>query len=112
MIPKAELHCHLEGSIAPALARELAQRNGLDVPIGLIGERGHYVWKDFLSFLAAYDLVCTTLRTARDFGDVAFYRFLHVPVCQFTHPDDKSRDFWKLEARRTSTVSMESVGFE
>ncbi len=72
MIPKAELHCHLEGSIPPALARELAARNGLDIPIGLIGEGGHYVWKDFLSFLAAYDLVCTTLRQARDFGDVIY----------------------------------------
>jgi adenosine deaminase len=72
VIPKAELHCHLEGSIPPALARELAERNGLDVPLGLIGERGHYVWKDFLSFLAAYDLVCTTLRTAPDFGAVIY----------------------------------------
>jgi adenosine deaminase len=72
VIPKAELHCHLEGSIPPALARELAQRNGLDVPIGLIGERGHYVWKDFLSFLAAYDLVCTTVRTAPDFSEVIY----------------------------------------
>ena len=72
MIPKAELHCHLEGSIPPALARELAARNGLGVPPGLIGEHGHYVWKDFLSFLATYDLVCTTLRVARDFGDVIY----------------------------------------
>jgi adenosine deaminase len=72
VIPKAELHCHLEGSIPPALARQLASRNGLDLPLGLVGEGGHYVWKDFLSFLAAYDLVCTTLRTARDFGDVIY----------------------------------------
>ena len=72
MIPKAELHCHLEGSITPAVARGLARRNGLDVPIGLIGERGHYVWKDFLSFLAAYDLVCTTLRSASDFGEIIY----------------------------------------
>ena len=72
MIPKAELHCHLEGSIPPALARELATRNGLDVPDGLIGDHGHYVWKDFLSFLSTYDLVCTTLRTPRDFGDVIY----------------------------------------
>jgi adenosine deaminase len=72
LIPKAELHCHLEGSIAPALAREFARRNGLDVPLGLIGEGGHYVWQDFQSFLAAYDLVCTTLRTAADFGQVIY----------------------------------------
>ena len=72
MIPKAELHVHLEGSVPPALARALASRNGLDVPIGLIGEGGHYVLNDFLSFLAAYDLVCTTLRSAQDFGDVIY----------------------------------------
>jgi len=27
-------------------------------------------------------------RCSREFGDIAFYRFLHVPICQFTHPDD------------------------
>lgn len=72
MIPKAELHCHLEGSIPTALARKLAARNGLELPKGLIGNDGFYAWNDFLSFLAAYDLVCTTLRTARDFGDVLY----------------------------------------
>lgn len=71
-IPKAELHCHLEGSIPPALARELAARNGLELPAGLMGAGDSYVWTDFLSFLAAYDLVCTTLRAARDFGDVLY----------------------------------------
>ncbi|MDP3159324.1 MAG: adenosine deaminase [Reyranella sp.] len=72
MIPKVELHCHLEGSIAPELARELAARNGLALPAGLFGADGHYIWKDFLSFLAAYDRVCTVLRTPRDFGDVIY----------------------------------------
>lgn len=72
MIPKAELHCHLEGSIEPALARELAARNGLALPPGLFGPDGHYVWNDFLSFLDAYDRVCGVLRTARDFGDVLY----------------------------------------
>jgi adenosine deaminase len=72
LIPKAELHCHLEGSIPTSLARELAARNGLELPPGLIGPDGFYVWNDFLSFLAAYDLVCTTLRKANDFGDVIY----------------------------------------
>lgn len=72
MIPKAELHCHLEGSIPPALARELAARNGLALPDGLFGADGVYVWRDFLSFLAAYDRVCGVLKTSRDFGDVIY----------------------------------------
>lgn len=72
MIPKVELHCHLEGSISPSLARELAARNGLELPSGLFGPDGHYDWNGFLSFLAAYDRVCGVLRTARDFGDVLY----------------------------------------
>jgi len=72
VIPKAELHCHLEGSIPPDLARRLAARNGLDLPANLFGADGHYIWRDFLSFLDAYDRVCGVLRTARDFGDVLY----------------------------------------
>jgi adenosine deaminase len=72
VIPKAELHCHLEGSVPPQLARELAARNGLDLPPGLFGADGHYVWRDFLSFLDAYDRVCGVLRQPRDFGDILY----------------------------------------
>lgn len=72
MIPKAELHCHLEGSIPPALALELARRNNVDLPDGMFDAQGHYVWRDFLSFLDAYDRVCRALKTARDFGDVMY----------------------------------------
>ncbi len=77
MIPKAELHCHLEGSIPPALARSLARRNGLSLPQGLLGPDGHYQWRDFLSFLDAYDRVCGVLRVARDFGDVLYDYLAH-----------------------------------
>jgi adenosine deaminase len=75
VIPKAELHCHLEGSVPPSLARELAARNRLDLPPGLFGPDGQYVWRDFLSFLDAYDRVCGVLRKPRDFGDI-FYSYL------------------------------------
>lgn len=72
MIPKAEIHCHLEGSIPPALAIELADRNGLVLPPNLFDEKGHYAWKDFWSFLDSYDRVCTALKKPRDFRDVIY----------------------------------------
>jgi adenosine deaminase len=72
VIPKAELHCHLEGSVPPVLARELAARNGLDLPAGLFADDGHYAWRDFLSFLDSYDRVCGVLRKSRDFGDILY----------------------------------------
>ena len=72
MIPKAELHCHLEGSIPPVLALELARRNGVELPDGMFDDKGHYVWKDFLTFLDAYDRVCRALKSARDFDDVMY----------------------------------------
>lgn len=28
-----------------------------------------------------------SINCSRDFGDIVFYRFLHVPICQLTHPD-------------------------
>ena len=72
MIPKAEIHCHLEGSIPPKLAVELAERNGLILPPNLFDEKGHYAWKDFWSFLDSYDRVCTALKKPRDFRDVIY----------------------------------------
>jgi adenosine deaminase len=72
VIAKAELHCHLEGSIAPTLAMKLAERNGLALPDGLMRRDGTYEWRDFLGFLTAYDRVCTALRTPRDFSDVIY----------------------------------------
>ncbi len=72
MTPKAEIHCHLEGSIPPSLARELARRNGIILPPALFDAKGTYAWTDFWSFLDAYDRVCTALKTPRDFGDVMY----------------------------------------
>ena len=54
-LPKAELHCHLEGAIAPELVRALADRNGVQLNPELFDVDGFFRWHDFDSFLVAFD---------------------------------------------------------
>ncbi len=54
--PSLELHLHLEGAAPAALTRRLAAARGIAVD-DLIGADGRYLWRDFTSFLAAYDRV-------------------------------------------------------
>ncbi len=70
-LPKAELHCHLEGTITPALARTLAQRHSLDIG-RLINDEGEYIWQDFLSFLDCYDAMSTAVRNQHDYYDITY----------------------------------------
>jgi len=72
VIPKAELHVHLEGAAPPGLIRRIARRNGLDVPPGLIGADDRYAWRDFLHFLELYDAAVGVLRTGDDYRDLAY----------------------------------------
>ena len=72
MIPKAELHVHLEGTAPPSLVRRLAERNGLTIPEGVFSDPDTYRWADFLDFLATYDLAASVIRTAEDYRDVTY----------------------------------------
>jgi adenosine deaminase len=72
VIPKAELHVHLEGTAPPALIRRLAARNGMAVPEGVFATEDQFAWTDFLHFLRTYDLAATTIRTPEDYRDVTF----------------------------------------
>lgn len=73
-LPKAELHVHLEGSIAPELAVRLAARHGRTLPGmagGAEGLRGHYRFADFGEFVRMYLAISACLVDARDFCDAA-----------------------------------------
>jgi adenosine deaminase len=71
-LPKAELHVHLEGSIAPELACTLAARHGLRLPgdeDGPAGVRAAFRFSDFGSFIRAYLAVSKCLQTVDDIRD-------------------------------------------
>jgi len=72
-LPKVELHVHLEGSIGPDVAQELARRNGVRLPgadEGPKGLRDAYVFRSFRDFLRLYINVSRCLITAQDVRDV------------------------------------------
>ncbi len=72
MVPKAELHVHLEGTATPDLVRRIAQRNGLEIPEGVLAAPDRFAWVDFLDFLNTYNLVCSVIRTAEDYRDITY----------------------------------------
>ncbi|MCP1198197.1 adenosine deaminase [Notoacmeibacter sp. MSK16QG-6] len=70
MIPKAELHCHIEGAVSPALAREMARRHNADLDSVLDGDR--YRRQNFSVFLTSYDIVANLFRERDDFVQLAY----------------------------------------
>ena len=72
-LKKAELHVHLEGTIRPELATQLAKRNRLKIPEGLVAPDGvSYLSKNFLDFLNAYDKLAALIKHPRDYYDITF----------------------------------------
>ncbi len=68
-LPKAELHLHLEGSIAPETAVELAARHGTPLTRDDVLQR--YAYADFKGFLEAFKWVTTLLHAPEDYALVA-----------------------------------------
>lgn len=72
-LPKAELHCHIEGAMAPAFAHAIAKRNDLSLPASLFSEQGGgYAWRTFNEFLTAYDGAAGVMRTSQDYADLMY----------------------------------------
>ncbi|WP_320776870.1 adenosine deaminase [Streptomyces sp. CRN 30] len=71
-LPKAELHLHIEGTLEPELAFELAARNGVALPYADTDAlREAYRFTDLQSFLNLYYELMAVLRTERDFEALA-----------------------------------------
>jgi len=73
LLPKAELHLHLEGAIDPATLLELKQRHGQ--PGSLAEIEKLYRYADFNGFLMAFKAVTEYLRTPEDY-ELITYRLM------------------------------------
>ncbi|KAG4081120.1 hypothetical protein HA402_010291 [Bradysia odoriphaga] len=73
LLPKAELHLHLEGSLEPELLFALAQRNRIDLPWPDIESlRGAYNYSNLQEFLDLYYQGAQVLQTEQDFYDLTW----------------------------------------
>lgn len=73
MLPKAELHMHIEGSLEPELMFKLAARNGIDLPYDSVSElQAKYDFNNLQEFLDIYYQGCAVLQTEQDFYDLAW----------------------------------------
>jgi adenosine deaminase/aminodeoxyfutalosine deaminase len=71
-LPKAELHLHLEGTIAPLTLVELSKRHDGADALTLEAAEALYRYEDFLGFLQAFKSVTTRLRTPEDYELIAY----------------------------------------
>lgn len=69
-LPKAELHIHLEGAMRIGTALDLADRQGLPVPAGLVD--GAWRFRDFLDFIDQYIALCSMLNDPEDFRRLGY----------------------------------------
>lgn len=68
LLPKAELHCHIEGTLEPELMFTLAQQNGIKIPYkNPAAVRKAYEFTDLQSFLDIYYAGANVLQTEADF---------------------------------------------
>jgi adenine deaminase len=73
MLPKAELHLHIEGSLEPEMLFALAKRNNVAIPFANVEEvRAAYDFSNLQDFLDIYYQGMGVLLTEQDFYDLTF----------------------------------------
>jgi adenosine deaminase len=73
MMPKVELHVHLEGSILPHTLLKLAERNDVHLPAeDLEGLRTYYKFRDFPHFVEIYTVITGCLKSPDDYSLIAY----------------------------------------
>jgi adenosine deaminase len=74
-LPKVEIHCHLEGTIAPQTVAELASKNGRELPVPHIEDL--YKYDSLDGFLKIFWFVQELLSEPEDWGRAAYESIVH-----------------------------------
>ncbi|MBI1215752.1 MAG: adenosine deaminase [Alphaproteobacteria bacterium] len=80
LIPKVDLHVHLEGTITPAMAKKIAERNGVTPAATLMSAQGDsFRWESdgtgagsLKGFIEAYDDATKVMKKAQDYTDITY----------------------------------------
>ncbi len=105
-LPKAELHLHIEGTLEPELAFELAARNHVSLPYAdTEALREAYRFTDLQSFLNLYYELMAVLRTERDFADLADAYLARAAAQGVRHAEI----FFDPQAHLARGISMDTV---
>jgi adenine deaminase len=87
-LPKAELHCHLEGSLEPEMMFELAKRNHLSLPYADVAAvKRAYAFSNLQSFLDIYYAGAAVLQTEQDFFDLTWAYLLRCQADTVVHAE-------------------------
>lgn len=106
LMPKAELHIHIEGSLEPELIFALAQRNGVTLPYASVEElRSAYAFTNLQSFLDIYYAGASVLITEQDFYDMAQAYFVKAAADNVVHAEL----FFDPQTHTARGVSMQTV---
>jgi len=106
LMPKAELHIHIEGSLEPELIFALAQRNGVVLPYASVEElRAAYAFTNLQSFLDIYYAGASVLITEQDFYDMTRAYLLRAAQDNVIHTEI----FFDPQTHTARGVAMETV---
>ena len=96
VMPKVELHVHLEGAIQPSTVLELARRNHIELPFqDEIALRKSFAYRDFDHFIETFIMITRCLKTVEDYELIVYefgaemarqnVRYAEVTVTPSTH---------------------------
>jgi adenosine deaminase len=106
LMPKAELHIHIEGSLEPELIFALAKRNGLTLPYADVEAlRSAYAFTNLQSFLDIYYAGASVLIREQDFYDMAQAYFMKAAADNVVHAEL----FFDPQTHTARGVAMETV---